>query len=90
MGVALFSAGREEYCADEDNQEYLGDANKMVPRLPVEDAISWRKMGKGLFIDIRDGLTIQTTGTIPALHIPRGFLNSPPMIQQIYIMPSCT
>ena len=56
-------------------QEYLGDANKMVPRLPVEDAISWHKMGKGLFIEIRVGLTIQTTGTIPgALHIPRGFL----------------
>ena len=71
-------------------QEYLGDANKMVPRLPVEDAISWHKMGKGLFIDIRDGLTIQTTGTIPgALHIPRGFWNLPPMIQQIYIMPNC-
>ena len=56
-------------------KEYLAEANKMVPKLSVGEAIAWHETGKGIFIDIRDGLTIKNTGTIPgALHIPRGFI----------------
>ena len=56
-------------------KEYLAEANKMVPKLSVGEAIAWHETGKGIFIDIRDGLTIKKTGTIPgALHIPRGFI----------------
>ncbi len=56
-------------------KEYLADANKMVPKLSVAEAIAWHEAGKGIFVDIRDGLTIRNTGIIPGfLHIPLGFI----------------
>ena len=56
-------------------KEYLADANKMVPKLSVAEAIAWHEAGKGVFIDIRDGLTIRNTGIIPgSVHIPVGFI----------------
>jgi len=46
-----------------------------VPKLSVAEAISWHAAGKGIFVDIRDGLIIKKTGIIPgAIHIPRGFI----------------
>ena len=41
-------------------KEYLAEANKMVPKLSVGEAIAWHETGKGIFIDILDGLTIKT------------------------------
>jgi rhodanese-related sulfurtransferase len=56
-------------------KEYLAEANKMVPKLSVGEAIAWHETAKGIFIDIRDGLTIKNTEPIPgALHIPHGFI----------------
>jgi len=56
-------------------QTYLAEANQQVPRLAVEDGIAQHGQDNVVFIDVRDGLAIQDTGTIAgALHIPRGFI----------------
>tara|TARA_E500000075_G_scaffold113754_1_gene109624 strand:- start:724 stop:1128 length:405 start_codon:yes stop_codon:yes gene_type:complete len=53
----------------------LEAANKIVPKIDVETAIEKHKTGKAVFIDVRDGLDINQTGTIKgALRIPRGFI----------------
>jgi rhodanese-related sulfurtransferase len=53
----------------------LEAANKIVPKIDVETAIEKYKTGKAVFIDVRDGLDINQTGTIKgALRIPRGFI----------------
>ena len=56
-------------------QHYLAEANQQVPRLSVEEGIAKHGEDKVVFIDVRDGLAIQDSGTIAgALHIPRGFI----------------
>jgi rhodanese-related sulfurtransferase len=53
----------------------LDAANKIVLKIDVETAIEKHKTGKAVFIDVRDGLDINQTGTIKgALRIPRGFI----------------
>lgn len=53
----------------------LEAANKMVPKIDVVDGIEKHKEGKSVFIDVRDGLEINKSGTIKgALRIPRGFI----------------
>ena len=53
----------------------LDAANKMVPKIDVVDGIEKHKEGKSVFIDVRDGLEINKSGTIKgALRIPRGFI----------------
>ena len=53
----------------------LEAANKIVLKIDVETAIEKYKTGKAVFIDVRDGLDINQTGTIKgALRIPRGFI----------------
>ncbi len=53
----------------------LEAANKMVPKIDVTEGIEKHKEGKSVFIDVRDGLEINKSGTIKgALRIPRGFI----------------
>ena len=56
-------------------QDYLAEANAVVPKIAVEEAIARHASGDAVFIDVRDGGDIAETGTIAgALHIPRGFV----------------
>jgi rhodanese-related sulfurtransferase len=56
-------------------QDYLAEANAVVPKIAVERAIARHTAGEAVFIDVRDGSEIAETGTIAgALHIPRGFV----------------
>ncbi len=56
-------------------QDYLAEANAVVPKITVEEAIKRHASGKSIFIDVRDGRDIAETGTVAgALHIPRGFV----------------
>ena len=53
----------------------LEAANEIVPKIDVTKGIQKHKEGKSVFIDVRDGLEIQKSGTIEgALRIPRGFI----------------
>ena len=53
----------------------LEAANEIVPKIDVTEGIQKHKEGKSVFIDVRDGLEIQKSGTIEgALRIPRGFI----------------
>lgn len=54
---------------------YLEDANNIVPRLSVEEAMAKHGEENVVIIDVRDGKAIDETGTIAgALRIPRGFI----------------
>lgn len=54
---------------------YLAEANDIVPRLSVEDAMAKHGDSNVVIIDVRDGKAIDETGTIAgALRIPRGFI----------------
>ena len=54
---------------------YLAEANYIVPRLSVEDALAKHGGDNVVIIDVRDGKAIDETGTIAgALRIPRGFI----------------
>lgn len=56
-------------------QHYLEEANQIVPRISSEEGIAKHGQDNTVFIDVRDGLAIQETGTIAgALRIPRGFI----------------
>ena len=56
-------------------QEYLAEANAVVPKIDVKEAITRHSAGTAIFIDVRDGSDIAETGTVAgALHIPRGFV----------------
>ena len=56
-------------------EDYLAEANAVVPKIAVEEAIARHTAGVAVFIDVRDGSDIAETGTIAgALHIPRGFV----------------
>ena len=53
----------------------LEAANAVVPKISVEAGIAKHNDGKSVFIDVRDGLEINQSGTIAgALRIPRGFI----------------
>jgi len=55
--------------------DYLEEANNLVPRLSVEDAIDKHGAENVVIIDVRDGKAIDETGTIAgALRIARGFI----------------
>ncbi|WP_380057877.1 rhodanese-like domain-containing protein [Falsihalocynthiibacter sp. SS001] len=56
-------------------QQYLDDANAVVPRVSSEDGIKKHASNEALFIDVRDSGDIAKSGTIAgALRIPRGFI----------------
>ena len=53
----------------------LEAANRVVPKIEVNEAIQKHAQGNSVFIDVRDGTEIAETGTIKgALKIPRGFI----------------
>jgi rhodanese-related sulfurtransferase len=54
---------------------YLEEANKLVSKINVNDAIEKHKEKSAIFIDVRDSAEIERTGTIlEGLKIPRGFI----------------
>ena len=56
-------------------QDYLAEANAVVPKITPEDAIIKHEAGNSLFIDVRASKAIDESGTIAgAIRIPRGFL----------------
>jgi len=56
-------------------QNYLEEANAVVPALSVEDGIALHGSDDVVFVDVRDSGDIAASGTIAgALQIPRGLL----------------
>ncbi len=56
-------------------QDYLDEANAVVPTISPEDAIAKHKAGGTLFVDVRDSSDIKDSGTIEgALRVPRGLM----------------
>jgi rhodanese-related sulfurtransferase len=56
-------------------QDYLDEANTVVPRISGKDAVAHHSDDNAIFIDVRDSSAIAKTGTIAgALRIPRGFI----------------
>jgi len=54
---------------------YLDEANAVVPKMSVEDAIAKHAAGDGVFIDVRDTAAIADSGTIKGAHrVPRGMI----------------
>lgn len=55
--------------------EYLDEAHTVVPKISPEEGIAKHAAGGTVFIDVRDGTEVATTGTIAgALRIPRGMI----------------
>ena len=68
-------------------QEYLDDANAVVPKMDVKDAIAKNADGNGIFIDVRDSAAIAETGTIKGAHrVPRGMIEfrADPKVEALY------
>ena len=56
-------------------QDYLDEANAVVPKIAFEDAVKKHEAGETVFVDVRDSGDIAKTGTIAgAKRIPRGML----------------
>lgn len=56
-------------------QDYLDEANAVVPRVTTDEAIEIHAKGQAIFIDVRDSNSLWQTGTITgAHHVPRGML----------------
>ena len=67
--------------------DFLSEANSAVEKMDTETAIGRHGQENVVFIDVRDGKEIDTTGTIQgAQRIPRGFINLRQMIQPISII----
>ena len=57
------------------SKDYLSEANSVVEKISVADAIEKHKGTDALFIDVRDSADITSTGTIKnCLRIPRGMI----------------
>ena len=57
------------------SQEYIDEANAIVPRVTVEEGIAIHAKGEAVFIDVRDSNSLRQTGTIAgAHHVPRGMV----------------
>ena len=56
-------------------QDFLSEANALVPTIDVADAVSLMDSGNAVVIDVRDGKEIDQSGTVKdALRIPRGMI----------------
>lgn len=56
-------------------QNYLDEANAVVPRVTAEEGIEIHAQGTAVFIDVRDSNSLRQTGTIAgAHHVPRGMI----------------
>jgi len=56
-------------------QNYLQEANQIVMKIDVNEAIEKHKTNSSIFIDVRDTADIEKTGTIlGGLIVPRGLI----------------
>lgn len=56
-------------------QDYLDEADAVVPRVTTDEAIEIHSRGEAVFIDVRDSNSLRQTGTIAgAHHVPRGMV----------------
>lgn len=56
-------------------QDYLDEANAVVPRISTEDGIAKHKDGGAVFVDVREHSDVAASGTIEgALRVIRGML----------------
>ena len=56
-------------------QDYLAEANAVVPKIETKAGIAKHGKSGVVFVDVRDSAAIQESGTIAgALRIPRGFI----------------
>ena len=56
-------------------QDYLAEANAIVPKIDTQAGIAKHGQSGVVFVDVRDSAAIQESGTIAgALRIPRGFI----------------
>ncbi len=56
-------------------KDYLDEANQVVKKIDVNNAIEKHKNGSTIFIDVRDSSDITKTGSIAgSLQIPRGLI----------------
>lgn len=57
------------------SKDYLEEANKVVKKIEINDALEKHKNNSAIFIDVRDSSDIAETGTITgALKIQRGLI----------------
>ena len=57
------------------SNDFMADANAVVPRLGAEDAIAKYNAGGGVFVDVRDSGVVAKSGTIKGAHrIARGMM----------------
>ena len=57
------------------SKDYLKEANKVVKKIEMNDALEKHKNNSAIFIDVRDSSDIAETGTITgALKIQRGLI----------------
>ena len=57
------------------SKDYLDEANKVVKKIEMNDALEKHKNNSAIFIDVRDSSDIAETGTITgALKIQRGLI----------------
>ena len=57
------------------SRDYLEEANKVVKKIEINDALEKHKNNSAIFIDVRDSSDIAETGTITgALKIQRGLI----------------
>ena len=57
------------------SRDYLDEANKVVKKIDMNDALEKHKNNSAIFIDVRDSSDIAETGTITgALKIQRGLI----------------
>ena len=57
------------------SKDYLDEANKVVKKIDINDALKKHKNNSAIFIDVRDSSDIAKTGTITgALKIQRGLI----------------
>ena len=56
-------------------QDYLDEANAVVPRITPEEGIAKHAAGNTIFVDVRDSGDIAASGTIAgAVRVPRGMI----------------
>ena len=56
-------------------KDFLAEADAAVPRITPEEGIAKHQAGETIFVDVRDGESIRSSGTIAgAVHVPRGMV----------------
>lgn len=56
-------------------QQYLDEANAVVPKISVEEGMAKHKSGNSVFVDVRDSADIAASGTIAGAElIQRGMI----------------